>query len=291
MGLWAATLKRRCERLPTGLSTVSASCVVPPYVWSRKLMSLRAVVALLFRRDKPTVNATIRPAFLTVVGYASPSRIVSSAVARVRTILQFAGGIVLGQRYACSGVRVAPSSSTWAAAAAGATAATRRAAVTSSERFIGPLNTKHRPQLRLGRLASNGSRLDGPCLQLADVYRLRAFRAGLFLVRHLRALRQGAIALTGDAREMDEQITPSIVRRDEAEALVVAEPLDGTRCHLLPFECHFRTHRAVPESPDQRGKPSKDARHVAHRNWSATAAISSVSPGSGFHGRRSGSPS
>jgi hypothetical protein len=111
-------------------------------------MSFRAVVAFELSRDSPTLNATIRPAFFTVVGYATLSLTVSSAVALVRMIVQLAGLIVLGQRYACSGVRVDPSSRIWAEAAAGATAARSATAVNSEVRFIGPLNTKRRQQLR-----------------------------------------------------------------------------------------------------------------------------------------------
>src|SRR5947209_9254694 len=32
---------------------------------------------------------------------------------------------------------------------------------------------------------------------------------------------------------MDEQVPAAVIRRDEAKTLVVAEPLDGTRCHVL----------------------------------------------------------
>jgi hypothetical protein len=44
-------------------------------------------VAFFVIAASPTVKATSWPAFLTVVGYMTPSRIVSSAVARVSTML------------------------------------------------------------------------------------------------------------------------------------------------------------------------------------------------------------
>src|ERR1700693_2173800 len=65
-------------------------------------------------------------------------------------------------------------------------------------------------------------------LDLDDVYGLRALRPLLRLVGDLRPLRKRAVAVSGDPGEVDEQVTPTIVGRDEAEALVVAEPLDGT---------------------------------------------------------------
>src|SRR5689334_18615555 len=65
-------------------------------------------------------------------------------------------------------------------------------------------------------------------LYLRHVHCLGALRTGLLLVGDLGALGQRAITIAVDAREMDEQIAPPIVRRDEAETLVVTEPLDGS---------------------------------------------------------------
>src|SRR6476661_9445532 len=107
-------------------------------------MSALAVAVSAARRDSPTVNATIEPAFLTVVGYATPSRIVSSAVTWVRTILQLAGVTPAGHDGATSGVEVAPSSITWADAAAGAisTANADTAAASKQIRFISGIETR-----------------------------------------------------------------------------------------------------------------------------------------------------
>src|SRR5437763_1656174 len=103
-------------------------------------------------------------------------------------------------------------------------------------------------------------------LQLCDVYCFRAFRSVLFLVGDLRSLSQRAVAVTGDPREMHEQVPRSIVGRDEAEALVVAEPLDGTRCHVLPFDAATFGHiGAAPEGLLERGKASKEGGFRASR--------------------------
>src|SRR5581483_12435377 len=82
-------------------------------------MSFCAVVALVDSEDRPTVKATIRPACLTVDGYATLSLIVSSAVARVRMIVQSDAETPLGQVGATSGVVETPSSTAVAPADAG----------------------------------------------------------------------------------------------------------------------------------------------------------------------------
>src|SRR5215207_8929733 len=74
-------------------------------------------------------------------------------------------------------------------------------------------------------------RLDG-----ADVHRLGTLVAGLFLVLHLRVLGQRLEALPVDAGVVHEEVTVAVVRRDEAVALFVVEPLDGSGRHL---DCPF----------------------------------------------------
>ena len=54
------------------------------------------------------------------------------------------------------------------------------------------------------------------------------------LVLDLRALRERAEAVTRDTREVDERVLPPVVRGDEPEALLVAEPLHDTSCHTTP---------------------------------------------------------
>src|SRR3954449_6054578 len=71
-------------------------------------------------------------------------------------------------------------------------------------------------------------RSDGP-----DVDRLRALVTGLRLVLHARALGERAVAIGLDAGVVDEEVLAALVGRDEAKALLVAEPLDGTCCHVF----------------------------------------------------------
>jgi stearoyl-CoA desaturase (Delta-9 desaturase) len=68
-------------------------------------------------------------------------------------------------------------------------------------------------------------------LDRADVGGLRALVARLSLVLHTRTLGERAEALAVDVGVVHEQVLAGLVRSDEAEALVVAEPLDGSSCH------------------------------------------------------------
>src|SRR5580692_12210873 len=81
-------------------------------------------------------------------------------------------------------------------------------------------------------------------LDLRDVDGLRPLGPGLFLVRNLRALCERAVAVRGDARVMDEQVAASFIGGDEAEALLVAEPLDCACGHagdlLRSSKCCYR---------------------------------------------------
>src|SRR5947209_12437983 len=58
---------------------------------------------------------------------------------------------------------------------------------------------------------------------------------------------------------MNEQVSATIVGRDEAKALVVAEPFDGTRCHLLPFGSYLYVNGSgCRRPPTGRRKRSRD---------------------------------
>src|SRR4051794_17756912 len=72
-----------------------------------------------------------------------------------------------------------------------------------------------------------------------DVDGFGAFFPRLGVEAHALAVVERAKALPHDAGVMDERILPALIGRDEAEALVVAEPLDGSGCHrsLLPTGC------------------------------------------------------
>src|SRR2546427_9394035 len=70
-----------------------------------------------------------------------------------------------------------------------------------------------------------------------DVRGLRAFLALRHLVGHLLPFVEVPETLTRDRAEVHEHICAAVVGRDEAEALLGAEPLDGACCHvrsLLP---------------------------------------------------------
>src|SRR5436190_23145851 len=71
-------------------------------------------------------------------------------------------------------------------------------------------------------------------LERLDVRRLGTLGPGLGLVADLRALGERLEAVAGDATVMHEQVLALIVRCDEPEALLVAEPLHGSGCHLFP---------------------------------------------------------
>src|SRR6266516_1186614 len=78
-------------------------------------------------------------------------------------------------------------------------------------------------------------------LDRLDVYCLGPLVAGFSVVGDLHALGERAEAVALDARVMHEQILLSVVGRDEAEALVVAEPLDRSGCHSSStFVCWVR---------------------------------------------------
>src|SRR3982751_5001467 len=62
---------------------------------------------------------------------------------------------------------------------------------------------------------------------------LRALVAGLRLVLHARALGERAVAIGLDAGVVDEEVLAAFLGRDEAEALLAAEPLDGTLSHVF----------------------------------------------------------
>src|SRR4051794_40383582 len=72
----------------------------------------------------------------------------------------------------------------------------------------------------------------GAVLHGRDVYRLRPLVALLLFVGDACSLRQRAVAVRVDAAVMDEQVAVALVRRDEAEPLVVAEPFVGSGCYL-----------------------------------------------------------
>src|SRR5688572_30208988 len=73
----------------------------------------------------------------------------------------------------------------------------------------------------------------GRSLDRLDVDGLRPLVAGLGVERDARALSQRLEAAGVDAGVVDEEVLAALVRGDEAEALVVAEPLDGSGSHEM----------------------------------------------------------
>src|SRR5688572_22954440 len=75
-----------------------------------------------------------------------------------------------------------------------------------------------------------------------DVRRLGALLPLARLELDLRTLREGLEALTGDGAVMDEDVLRPLVGGDEAVALAVVEPLDGSASHRkhLPCQIHER---------------------------------------------------
>src|SRR5215216_4409244 len=83
------------------------------------------------------------------------------------------------------------------------------------------------PSISIFSSLATGVRLDE-----ADVHRLRSLVADLFLVLHLGVLGEALEALAVDARVVHEEVPVALVRRDEAVALLVVEPLDGSGRHV-----------------------------------------------------------
>ena|SRR5690348_14630070 len=67
----------------------------------------------------------------------------------------------------------------------------------------------------------------------ADVRRLRPLRAVRDVEADLLTFLQALEAIALDRREMREEILAAVGGSDEAEALRIVEPLDGTCCHVL----------------------------------------------------------
>src|SRR5215208_1745386 len=78
-----------------------------------------------------------------------------------------------------------------------------------------------------------------------DVRGVRALGARLGVVGHLGALGQGLEARAVDAGVVDEQVLAAVLRRNEAEALLVAEPLHGSGGHCVTSAGHVNCDRGV----------------------------------------------
>src|SRR5919202_235748 len=92
-----------------------------------------------------------------------------------------------------------------------------------------PISGRERPTARRGGPSSVLA--TGERLQRGDVDGLRALVSRLGVVADAGALGERLEALGVDARVVDEEVLARVVRRDEAVALVVVEPLDGSGGH------------------------------------------------------------
>src|SRR5437763_16415942 len=83
----------------------------------------------------------------------------------------------------------------------------------------------------------------GLALERLNVRGGRAFGTLLRVVAHLRTLGQRLEAVAEDRGVMHKQVLARVIRRDESETLLVAEPLHSSCGHLLPSgnRCALRT--------------------------------------------------
>src|SRR4051794_5105015 len=106
-----------------------------------------------------------------------------------------------------------------------------------------PYGLVSRHSTALARRHSRGHKRKGPVfrpglrsraglLDRADVLRLRALGALRDVERHLLVFLQRLEAAALDRREVREEVLAAVVGRDEAEALGIVEPLDGTCAHV-----------------------------------------------------------
>src|SRR3954452_1505094 len=93
------------------------------------------------------------------------------------------------------------------------------------------------------RRARRPGRCGGAWLERLDVRGVRVLRAVLRVVADLGALAQRPEAAAHDAAVVDEDVLALVVGRDEPEALVVAEPLDGSGGHGVPPGSCVQTKR------------------------------------------------
>src|SRR3954447_25267900 len=137
--------------------------------------------------------------------------------------------------------------------------------------------------------------------QLDDPYvrRLGALTGLAQLVLDLRALRERAETVTRDTRKVHKGVLPSVIRSDEPEALLVAEPLHDTSCHkqhllTLTLLCARWCCRALPsrmlKPPDGRADrwfiPGPRRGSTGGRRRPAAGVCAVLAAGRGLRGRR-----
>src|SRR5918999_1367124 len=103
-------------------------------------------------------------------------------------------------------------------------------------------------------------------LQRLDVGRRRAFLPLRHVERDLLAVFQRLEARTLDRAVMGKEILAAVIRRDEAEALRVVEPLHGTCWHVVSISsnCSNCARLSEPRSGHvDQGKESTATRETA----------------------------
>src|SRR4051812_40330288 len=109
---------------------------------------------------------------------------------------------------------------------------------------------------------------------------LRALGALAELVLDLRALGQGPEPVALERREVHERVLTAVIRRDEPEALLVAEPLHDSCCHLraaLRSDAPVYTKRGGARATASRPRAGCPAGRAP--SWAAPAAGSRTGPG------------
>src|SRR5215207_113884 len=101
---------------------------------------------------------------------------------------------------------------------------------------------------------------------LGHVGRFGPLRALALLVGDSCALRERLEALAGDAAVMHEQVLSAFIGSDEAVALAVVEPLDGSVCHKnTSFTVHERVRKAPKRKPNSLCSWSQGSRRESDR--------------------------
>src|SRR4051812_43208142 len=114
-------------------------------------------------------------------------------------------------------------------------------------------------------------------LALSDVEGLRTLVAAADLEVHLRAFLQRAEAVAVDVTVVDEEILAPVLRCDEAEALVVVEPLDGSGCHVITSTAQSAANAAGAES-NNGGRLPEYRRVCVRPNKPPVASLVVVTP-------------
>src|SRR5918997_2983331 len=109
-----------------------------------------------------------------------------------------------------------------------------------------------------------------PCLSLGDVGRLQAPPALCHLVVHRLAFFEGLEPFASYAAEMHEYVLAAVIRRDEAVAFILAEPLHRSLRHTLPPSRYFPggqfTLATRTSKREKVGAPTESVRTLASQS-------------------------